>query len=170
MGEHVVFTLDQIRIATQRVAADVYRDIFHQPAVVLTVMNGGLMFAAELVKNLPLDIEMDYIHATRYSDGLTRNDIRFLAYPNTDLKGKIVLLVDDVWDEGHTLEEIRKWCKSAGATDVRAVVLVNKEHDRKVGPTPEYIGLTCPDWYLFGYGMDLDGTCRNMTSIWRVTE
>ena len=136
----------------------------------LTVMHGGLPFAARLalaVGALGLDAELDYLHATRYRGATTGGELAWKHRPATPLRGRRVLLLDDIVDEGHTLAAVRAWCDGQGAREVRIAAMVTKAHDRCVaGLCADYAGLEVPDRYVFGYGMDYHEQGRNLPAIY----
>jgi hypoxanthine phosphoribosyltransferase len=135
--------------------------------VYLTVMHGGLLFAAQLALELKTDLEFDYLHATRYRGNTTGSGLAWLHRPATPLRGRRVLLADDILDEGHTLKAIRNWCEDEGAADVRIAVLAVKDHDRRVeGIEADHIGLEVPDRYVYGFGMDYHEQGRNLPGIY----
>jgi len=142
--------------------------------VFLTVMHGGLPFAAQLALELGargLDLEFDYLHATRYRGATTGGELVWKHRPATPLQGRRVLLVDDILDEGHTMAAIGQWCRAQGATDVRIAALAVKRHDRCVpGLTADYVGIEVPDRYVFGYGMDYHEQGRNLPAIYALKE
>ena len=140
--------------------------------VYLTVMHGGMPFAAQLALELGargLDLEFDYLHATRYRGAhLRRRRCTGSIAPRRRCSGRRVLLVDDIVDEGHTLAEVRDWCRSQGAADVRIAALAVKAHDRcvrrPVAPTTR--AWSVPDRYVYGYGMDYHEQGRNLPAIY----
>ena len=138
--------------------------------VFLTVMHGGLPFAAQLalaIGALGLDLEFDYLHATRYRGAISGGELAWKHRPETPLRGRRVLLVDDIVDEGHTLAAVRAWCDGQGARDVRIAAMVVKRHQRCVaGLCADYVGLDVPDRYVFGYGMDYHEQGRNLPAIY----
>jgi hypoxanthine phosphoribosyltransferase len=142
--------------------------------VFLTVMHGALPFAAQLALGIGargLDIEMDYLHATRYRGATSGGELLWKRRPETALRGRHVLLVDDIVDEGHTLDAVRAWCVGQGARDVRIAAMVVKRHDRCVaGLCADYAGLDVPDRYVFGYGMDYHEQGRNLPAIYALAD
>ena len=137
--------------------------------VYLTVMHGGLPFAARLAMALGargLDLAFDYLHATRYRGATSGGELVWKHRPATPLRGRRVLLVDDIVDEGHTLAQVRAWCLAEGATEVRIAAMVVKRDGRCVpGLEAEHVGLDVPDRYVFGYGMDYHEQGRNLPEI-----
>jgi hypoxanthine phosphoribosyltransferase len=142
--------------------------------VFLTVMHGGLPFAGQLALELGalgLDLTFDYLHATRYRGATTGGELTWKHRPATPLRGRRVLLVDDILDEGHTLKAVRDWCLAEGAAEVRIAALAVKRHDRCVeGICADYAGLDVPDRYVFGYGMDFQEHGRNLPAIYALKE
>jgi len=136
-------------------------------AVFLTVMNGALMFAGQLALSIRTDLEFDYVHATRYRGATSGSDLHWLREPAADLRGRTVLLVDDILDEGHTLKAVREDCLRRGARRVLIASLCSKRHDRLVaGIASDFNGVELPDRYVFGYGMDYHEQGRNLPAIY----
>jgi hypoxanthine phosphoribosyltransferase len=149
-------------------AGNIANELSNRNPLVITVMQGGLIFAAELLLRLHFPLTQDYIHATRYTGDTRGGELKWIARPTQSLKDRTVLLVDDIYDEGFTLQAIVEYCKAEGATDVFTAVLVNKVHDRKNGPIPNFMGLDVEDRYVFGFGMDYKGYLRNVPGIYAV--
>ncbi len=166
----VVHDRQAIEEAIARMSVRIRNDFAGSVPVYLTVMHGGLPFAAQLALELGargLDLEFDYLHATRYRGAQSGGTLHWKHRPATPLRGRRVLLVDDIVDEGHTLSEVRAWCRSEGATDVRIAALAVKAHNRCVpGLTADYSGLVVPDRYVYGYGMDYHEQGRNLPAIY----
>lgn len=163
-----------IEAAIAGMAARIAADYAGSRPLFLTVMHGALPFAAQLALGIGehgLDLEMDYLHATRYRGATSGGELLWKRRPETALRGRRVLLVDDIVDEGHTLDAVRAWCNGQGARDVRIAAMVVKRHDRCVaGLCADYAGLDVPDRYVFGYGMDFHEQGRNLPAIYALRD
>lgn len=156
-----------IEQAIDGMAERIRRDLHDQFPVFLTLMHGGLFFAARLGLALDMDAEFDYLHATRYRGETSGSGLAWLHRPASVLEGRTVLLVDDILDEGHTLKAVRDWCEDQGASRVKIAVMATKLHDRCVpGLVADYSGFSVPDRYVFGYGMDINEHGRNLPGVY----
>jgi len=167
----VLFDRATLEAAIERIAEDIVQAYVEgEVPVFLTVMNGGLPFAAQLAFALGergLDLEFDYLHATRYRGQTSGSGLAWLHRPATALHGRKVLLADDILDEGHTLLAVKHWCEDQGAAEVRIAVLAVKRHQRCVdGIAADHVGVDVPDAYVFGYGMDYHEQGRNLPAIY----
>src|SRR3546814_17679719 len=122
-------------------------------------MHGGMPVGGQRAVALGgrgLDVEFDYLHATRYRGNTSGSGLAWLHRPATSMEGRRVLLVDDILDAGHTLKAVTRWCEDQDAADVRVAVLAVQVHDRCVdGVCADYVGVEVPDRYVFGYGLAL---------------
>jgi hypoxanthine phosphoribosyltransferase len=174
--EHVLQQADQlysaeaITHAIEQMAHDITLVLAHRNPLILTVMNGGLVFAGNLLPRLNFPLQADYIHATRYGDATTGGALHWLARPTVPLAGRHVLILDDILDQGDTLLALQEECLALGASAVHCAVLVEKQHPRKADPNfrPDFVGLTVGDRFVFGFGMDYRGYWRNAPGIYAV--
>jgi hypoxanthine phosphoribosyltransferase len=151
-------------------AVQLHERVAHSTPVLLCVLNGGLILTGALLPRLRFALQLDYLHATRYRERLSGADLQWKAVPTLSLQGRVVVLLDDILDEGDTLVGIRDYCLAQGAAQVLTVVLVDKNHDRRhpALPRADITGMDAPDRYLFGYGMDYKGWLRNAPGIYAV--
>ena len=162
-----LFDRDEVENAIDHMAIRIRKDFNGKFPVFLTLMQGGLFFAARLALELQIDAEFDYLHPTRYRGEMVGSGLAWLHRPAAVLEGRPVILVDDILDEGHTLKAVRDWCEDQGAAKVSVAVMATKQHDRCVpGLSADYNGLFVPDRYVFGYGMDINEHGRNLPGIY----
>lgn len=160
-----------VDMALDRLAAAIDRELRDADPLVVTIMQGGLVPAGMLLPRLDFPLQVDYIHATRYRGETSGGDeIHWLVRPKASLKNRIMLLLDDIFDEGHTLEAIYHYCLESGAKRVYSAVLADKRHDRKADYRPDFIGLEVEDRYVFGSGMDYKEYLRNAPGIYAVKD
>ncbi|TDO99625.1 hypoxanthine-guanine phosphoribosyltransferase [Marinomonas balearica] len=160
---------EQLDSAIDKIANQITKDYGDKLPIVICVMNGGLIPTAALLEKLQFPLELDYVHATRYGMELEGQvELKWHSYPQSDFKDRHILVMDDIFDQGHTLKAIVEWFKENGAKTVSCATTVNKLHDRKVEMTPEYVGAEVEDRFLFGYGMDYKGYFRNLKGIYAV--
>lgn len=163
-----LYDAEQVEQAMDVMASAIKTDLKNNNPVFLAVVSGAIIPVGHLLTKLDFPLELDYIHVTRY-DGDTRGtDLKWLVEPRVSLEGRTVVIVDDILDEGYTLEAIIKYCHAKGAAIVKSAVLVEKDHQRGVKVDVDYVGIKTPDRYLFGYGMDYKGYLRNANGIYAV--
>ena len=155
--------------AITRVAGELDTALAGEHAVFLTVMHGGMLFAAKLALAMRTDMEFDYVHATRYRGATSGAELHWMRQPAATLAGRTVVLADDILDEGHTLKAIRDFCRDRGARRVLLAVLCRKVHGRCAeGIAADACGVEVPDRYVFGYGMDYHEQGRNLPAIYAI--
>ncbi len=167
----LVHDADAVQAAIDRMAAEIARDLASANPILLTVMTGGIVPVVWLSTRLDFPHQIDYLHATRYVGDTRGGRLAWRARPRIDIAGRSVLIVDDILDEGITLQAVARYCREQGADDVRIAVLVRKRHERNgTGVEPDYVGLEVPDRYVFGCGMDYQEYYRNLPAIYALTE
>jgi hypoxanthine phosphoribosyltransferase len=167
----LLYTEWQVAEAYDRMADAVSARVAGRIPIVICVMNGGLVPTAELLARLSCPLELDYLHATRYQGRTTGGQLDWLARPQLSLADRAVVIIDDIFDQGYTLASIVDYCRAAGADTLVSAVLLDKEHSRKIeGFRPDIVGLSCPDRYVYGAGMDYEGLFRNLRAIYALAE
>jgi hypoxanthine phosphoribosyltransferase len=158
-----------IQAAYDRLAAAITAEYQGKNPLVLCVMIGGYIPAAEIVKRLAFSFEMDYLHATRYRGKTTGADLTWKAHPDIPVAGRDVLVIDDILDEGHTLAAILQALRGQNAKSVKCAVLAEKLHARKAPDVKaDFIGVTVADRYVFGCGLDYKNYHRQLPGIYAV--
>lgn len=165
-----LYTEAELQQAMNKLAQEMTSDLADKNPIVFCVMNGGLIFAGQLLPKLDFPLEVSYLHATRYLNETSGGELFWKAKPELSFIDRNILVIDDILDEGHTLSAIIQYCERAGAKEVYSAVLIDKDHGRKAFPgfKANYTGLTCEDRFIFGYGMDYKGYWRNAPGIFAV--
>ena len=158
-----------INTAIDLVAENIQAAIGSEVPIFLCVMKGGLMFTAELMKRIQSFLELDYVHVDSYRNKTQGAGIHWHKEPDIDIKGRLVLLIDDIFDEGYTLQELIAYCEVKGASKVLSAVLLKKTLAKKnTDIEPDFVGLKIADRYVFGWGMDCKGCWRNLSNVYAV--
>ena len=161
-----LFDRGEVKAAVQKMADEINEYYGDEPIILITVLTGAIIPAAWLVVKLKMPVQMDFVHATRYRGGLYGAELEYRVPPRLDLEGKNVLIVDDIFDEGHTLAAIKGSVEKRKAGSVKMAVLVSKDHDRGLSRDyVDFVGLEVPDVYVFGCGMDAYEEWRHLDEI-----
>ncbi|MEA1050367.1 hypoxanthine-guanine phosphoribosyltransferase [Lamprobacter modestohalophilus] len=151
--------------ALQRMCDAIGSRLGDKDPVVLAVMTGGIVATGLLLPRLDFALRLDYVHATRYRGGTRGGEIEWRHRPVDAVRGEHVLVIDDIFDEGLTMETIVKACHEDGAASVISAVLVEKERVRDCDYRPDIVGLQVPDRYVMGFGLDYKSYFRNADRI-----
>ena len=161
-----LLTSEQLSAGIDRLAAEVGRGATGRPLTVIGVLTGSIVLVADLIRRLDGPVHVSLVWASSYRGAATspgRLDLRLDLLP--DLRGQDVLVVDDIFDTGRTLEtlvvELRRW----GAARVRSLVLLRKEGRAEVAAAPDFVGFDIPDVFVVGYGLDFDGLWRHLPHV-----
>ncbi|WP_295445891.1 hypoxanthine-guanine phosphoribosyltransferase [uncultured Thiodictyon sp.] len=161
-------TQEVMETALDRMAETLTARLAGTDPVVLSVVTGGIIAAGLLLPRLNFALRLGYVHATRY-DGTTRGgELAWHYRPSEIIRGEQVLILDDILDEGITLDAIIRACREDGAAGVHTAVLVEKE--RSHACAADVVGVVVPDRYVFGYGLDYKGYFRNVPGIFAVAD
>ena len=156
--------------AVARVAREVSEKLAADFPLVLCVMRGGVIFAGQLLLQLRFPLEVDYVEVTRYGAATRGGEIEWKVTPGTTVAGRVVLVLDDILDEGRTLAAIRDRVNAAGAKAFYSAVFAEKDTARPKPVQADFVGLHLPDRYVFGFGMDVRGAWRNLPEIYALNE
>jgi hypoxanthine phosphoribosyltransferase len=160
-----------VEAALDAMAAQITAALADRNPLLLCVMNGAVVVTGKLLPRLHFPLLLDYLHASRYQNATTGGNLLWKMRPETSLQGRVVLVVDDILDEGATLDLIVRWCEEQEAEEVYTAVMIEKLHDHKLSSLrADFVGLSAPDHYLFGYGMDYRGYWRNAEGIYCIDD
>ena len=133
-------------------------------------MGGAVVFSGQLLPLLNFPLDFDYIHATRYGNETQGNVLQWKVMPKENVAGRVVLVLDDILDEGHTLAAIRDKVLELGANSFHCAVFADKVTGRVKPIQADFVGINLPNRYVFGFGMDVRGAWRNLPAIYAVKE
>jgi hypoxanthine phosphoribosyltransferase len=163
-----LYNNDEIEAALNKMAEKINTELSQKQPIFLCVMVGALITTGRLLPKLSIDLQTDYIHASRYGDAASGTKIKFHATPNIDFKDRTIVMVDDVLDGGLTLSAVKDYCLQYGASEVLSAVLIDKPSGRDDGgiEKPDFNAVTVGDCWLIGSGLDYKGYLRNLPGIY----
>ncbi len=159
-----------IQTALDEVAMRIRTRLADSNPLVLCVMTGGVVFCGQLLPRLDFPLDFDYLHATRYGPETQGGKISWRSAPWIPVKERTVLVVDDILDEGVTLAAVKESLTRLGAARVLVAVFADKLNGKSKPVSADFVGLTVPDRFVFGFGMDIHGAWRNLPAIYAVRE
>jgi hypoxanthine phosphoribosyltransferase len=157
----VLLSAEQIQASIERLAAEIRRREDGRPLTVIAVMTGSIIFLADLVRKLDMPLRVGVIQAKSYT-GTQRGALSVNADMLPEVAGRDVLVIDDIFDTGHTLVEVLAFLDELGPRSVRTAVLVLKQGKQQVKLRPDYVGCEIPDVFVVGYGLDYNDAYRNL--------
>jgi hypoxanthine phosphoribosyltransferase len=160
-----ISSADEVQAAVRKVAAEISGRLSGDYPLVLVVMAGAVVFAGQLLPLLHFPLDLDYVHASRYGRETAGGALEWRVAPAASVRGRTVLLLDDILDGGTTLLAIRDRLREQGATRVLSAVLVEKMIATGKPIAADFVGLRIPDRFVFGCGMDAKGYWRNLPEI-----
>lgn len=160
----------EVEAALARMASEITAMLGDKDPLLLCVVTGGIVTTGLLLPRLDFPLRLDYIHASRYRGATSGGDIHWRHRPSDAIAGEHVLLVDDIFDEGVTMAALVDACREDGAASVHSAVLTEKQRARPVSYRPDIVGLTLPDRYVMGYGLDYKSYFRNAAGIYAAAE
>ena len=156
--------------AIERVAAEIAATLKDRYPLVLSVMGGAVVFTGRILPLLKFPLDFDYIHASRYAAATSGGPVHWKVEPKGNVAGRVVLVLDDILDIGDTMLAIRQRILGLGAEAFYSAVLTDKQKGQAKPIYADFVGLSLPDRYVFGCGMDAHGIWRNLPAIYALKE
>lgn len=153
---------DELRAGVERLASDIRGYYGEQPLTVVAVMTGSLVLLADLIRQLDMPLRVGVIGASSYRGGTTSGNLTVDTNMLIDIRDRDVLLVDDIFDTGRTLESLLETVLAMGARSVRTAVLLHKQRQTEVQVLPDFVAFEIPDEFVVGYGLDYRDHYRNL--------
>lgn len=161
---------ETVLAALDRLADEIAHTLAGEFPLVLAVMGGAVVFAGQLLTRLRFPLEFDYLHVTRYRGKTYGGEVEWRVLPGQSVVGRNVLVLDDILDEGETLAAVRDKLVDMGAARVWSAVLTDKDNGLDKPIRADFVGLTVPNRYVFGCGMDAYGLWRNLPAIYALKD
>ncbi|MBZ0091720.1 MAG: hypoxanthine-guanine phosphoribosyltransferase [Sulfuricellaceae bacterium] len=161
-----VCSAPEVEQALGRVASEITNSLGDAYPLILSVMGGAVIFTGKLLPLLRFPLDFDYIHASRYGNATQGTTLEWKVMPKENVKDRVVLVLDDILDEGHTLAAIREKVMGMGARSFHCAVFADKKIASAKPIQADFVGLSLPDRYVFGFGMDVKGAWRNLPAIY----
>ncbi len=161
----------QIQARISELAATLNHEYAGRDPLVLSILNGSFLFTADLVRHLDWDPEVQFMRLSSYGGGMeSSGEVRVLLDLNVPIKGRDILIVEDIVDTGRTMEWLRKYLASKDFASARLVTLLFKEEAFLAKTPPEYIGFSIPNSFVVGYGMDYQEHGRSLRAIYQLKD
>lgn len=164
--QEILYSEDVLTKKIKELASEISKDYEGKELVVVGILKGSVIFAAELIKNISVKCEIDFMAVSSYGNSTeTSGVVRILKDLDHNIEGKDILIVEDIVDTGVTLSYLLKYLKARKANSIEIVSLLNKPKRRAVELDVKYIGFEVPDEFIVGYGIDYAEKYRNLPFI-----
>lgn len=163
--ERVLITEEQIARRVRQLTRELQRDFAGRDLVVVSLLNGTVMFLADLVRHLSLPLRLDFMGVSSYGTGTVSRELVFTKQLRLDVKGRDVLVVDDILDTGKTLQAVCKTLRAHRPKRMKICVFLEKKARREVKISADYVGFQIPDLFVVGYGLDYAERFRNLPFV-----
>jgi len=168
---HTLFTREQIESAVNRLAAEITRDYRDKNPVLIGILKGVFIFMADLVRSMNFPLEVDFIRLSSYGSGKqTSGRVKIVQELSCQVRDRHVLVVEDIIDTGITVSFLLDYLEEKNPASLKLCALLDKPSRRRKPVKIDYLGLTVPDKFLVGYGLDCDEQYRNLPDIYYLEE
>lgn len=159
-----------MQAAVTRMAKEINDVMAELHPLVLSVMGGAVVFTGQLLPLLTFPLDFDYVHVSRYGNSQQGGEMNWKVAPQENVRGRVVMVVDDILDEGETLHAVKQRVMALGATLFYSAVFADKMNGKVKPIQADFVGIQVPDRFVFGYGMDIHGAWRNLPAIYATKE
>ena len=171
MGMHadvteILYTKEELAAIVQRIGKQITEDYKNKNLFLVCVLKGSLIFMSDLMREIDLPCEVDFLSVSSYGNGTTSSgEVQLIKDLTCPLEDKDLLIVEDILDSGHTLSFLLKTLSARGPRSIRLCTLLDKPERRKAAVQPDYVGAQIPDKFIVGYGLDYAEKYRNLPYI-----
>jgi hypoxanthine phosphoribosyltransferase len=164
-NSEIIFSELQVQAALAGMAKSINAAMADMHPLVLSVMGGAVVFTGQLLPLLTFPLDFDYVHVSRYGNRQQGGELKWKVAPQENVRGRVVMVVDDILDEGETLHAVKQRVMELGASKFYSAIFADKLNGRIKPIQADFVGLQVPDRFVFGYGMDIHGAWRNLPAI-----
>ena len=166
MAQTTLFSREQIQTRVAEMGSQISADFHGAELIALCVLKGAVFFCTDLVRHMTLDVALDFIQISSYgSQKFSSGVVTILKEPQLDMRGKSVLIVEDIIDSGLSMREVFNYIESRGAAKVKTATFLDKPKARKVPFNADYVGFTIEPQFVVGYGLDFAEKYRNIPEV-----
>jgi len=166
----LLMSAEQVNAAVYQVAREINAVMADTHPLVLSVMGGAVIFTGQLLPMLDFPLEFDYLHVSRYGNEKQGSELHWKVAPRENVRGKVVLVLDDILDEGETLQAIKQRVLALGASKFYCAVFADKDNGKVKPIQADFVGTSLPNRFVFGFGMDIHGAWRNLPAVYAVRD
>jgi len=167
----LIYSYKEVEAAIKKMSQEITAVLADKNPVILCLMIGGIIPTGKLLPLLNFPLQVEYVHVSRYRGATSGGALHWIRKPTISLQDRHILIVDDILDEGTTLMAIVEECKNNQAKTIHTAVLADKQLDKERSfKKADFTGVTVPDRYVFGYGMDYKEYLRNAPGIYAVKD
>ena len=163
--DKILFSQEEIEAKTAELAVQLKTEYADKKPILLGLLKGSMMFMAELMKKLDIDLQVDFLDVSSYEGTVSTGDVRIVKDLGMSVRDRHVLIAEDIVDTGRTLEKVIELLRNRGAKTVEMVTLLDKPETRKAPIAAKYVGFTIPKLFVVGYGLDYNEKYRNLPYI-----
>ncbi len=161
----VLISEEEIKRQVCKLAKQINRDYKQKNLLVISVLSGSIVFCSDIIRQLKTDFSLDFIRVASYKDKKSTNNIELISSVRTDVRGKDVLIIEDIYDTGKTLSYIKNMLLKKKVKSLKTCVLVNKKTTKQEKTGIDYVGFNIEDEFIVGYGLDYNGKYRGLPYI-----
>jgi hypoxanthine phosphoribosyltransferase len=166
MALRTLISKDRIQARISEMGKEIARDFEGQELIVLCVLKGAVLFLADLIRAIPMDVAIDFIQVSSYGNQKESTGVVTLRKePQMSMKDRPVLIVEDIIDSGMSIHEVHRYIRQIGAKSVKVATLLDKPAQRRVPFDADYVGFVIEPAFVVGYGLDFDEKYRNHPEV-----
>lgn len=166
-----LFDLNEIAKKVKSLGEKISKDYHGEEIIVICLLRGGFVFTADLVREIQIPVIVDFMTTSSYDDGeMSSGIVEIINDIRADVKGKHILIVDDIMDSGNTMKKVVEFIEKKEPKSIKVCVMLDKPSRRESDITPDYVGFTIPDVFIVGYGLNYGDYYRNIPYIFTFDE